>query len=552
VQHVADGLRLSLNWIDYVVLASYFAVVLGIAVAAKRSVRNSLDFFLSGRSLPAWVTGLAFVSANLGATEILGMAANGAKYGAYTVHWYLIGAIPAMVFLGLVLMPFYYNSKVRSVPEFLLLRFSKSSHLLSSVIFAVASILIGGVNLYALAIVLRALLGWPLPLSILTAGLFVLAYIVIGGLSSAIYNEVLQFFVIMAALVPLTVLGLIRVGGVHGLVERVTSAHGAQFLTAWGGTGIGQDNPLGANWLTITLGLGFAVSFGYWTTNFAEVQRSLSAKNLSAARRTPLIAAFPKMFIPAIVVIPGIIALTVEPSLGKAMEYNDAIPLLMRDLLPSGVLGLAVTGLMASFMAGMAANVSSFNTVFTNDIWQAHIKPGMPDGHYLKMGRLVTVVGVVIGMGTAFIAASFSNIMDYLQTLFSFFNVPLFATFILALFWRRMTASAGFWGLIAGTVAPIVFYTLYKAGFVPISTDQGANMMGSIIAFVVDAAVSVPLSLVTAPKTDEELAGLVYTRRAARDPGVLETADRVWYRRPALLGWGALVLAALCYLPFSV
>jgi SSS family solute:Na+ symporter len=547
-----DGLRLSMSPIDYVILASYFAVVLGIAFAAKRSVRNSLDFFLSGRSLPAWVTGLAFISANLGATEILGMAANGAKYGAYTVHWYFIGAIPAMVFLGLVMMPFYYNSKVRSVPEFLLLRFSKSSHLLSSIIFAVASILIAGVNLYALAIVLRALLGWPLPLSIATAGVFVLAYIVIGGLSSAIYNEVLQFFVIVAALIPLTVLGLIRVGGIQGLIAKATSAQGAQFLTAWGGNGFGEHNSLGANWLTITLGLGFATSFGYWTTNFAEVQRSLSAKNLSAARRTPLIAAFPKMFIPAIVVIPGMIALTVEPTLGKSVEYNDAIPLLMRDLLPNGVLGLAVTGLMASFMAGMAANISSFNTVFTTDIWQAHIKPGLDDAHYLRVGRLITVVGVVVGMGTAFIAASFSDLMDYLQTLFSFFNVPLFATFILALFWKRMTPQAGFWGLLIGTLAPITFYTCYKLGITPITGDQGANMMSSIIAFAVDAGVAIPISLATAPKPDSELEGLVYTRSAARDPGATEPGDQAWYRKPAVLGWSALVLAALCYVPFSL
>ncbi|MBB5068932.1 SSS family solute:Na+ symporter [Saccharopolyspora gloriosae] len=550
----ADGLRLSMNWMDNLILIVYFAVVLGIALAAKRSVRNSLDFFLSGRSLPAWVTGLAFVSANLGATEILGMAANGAQYGAYTIHWYLIGAIPAMVFLGLVMMPFYYNSKVRSVPEFLLLRFSRSSHLLSAALFAVASVLIAGVNLYALAIVLRALLGWPLPVSIGVAGVFVLAYIIIGGLSSAIYNEVLQFFVIVAALVPLTVLGLARVGGIGGFIDSVFAGPGPEFLTAWGGTGFGQDNPLGANWLTITLGLGFAVSFGYWTTNFAEVQRSLSARNLSAARRTPLIAAFPKMFIPLIVVLPGIIALLVYPQIGQAggaYDYNDAIPLLMRDLLPNGVLGLAVTGLMASFMAGMAANVSSFNTVFTTDIWRPYLKPGMPDAHYLRVGRVVTAVGVLAGMGTAFIAASFSNIMNYLQTLFSFFNVPLFATFILALFWKRMTAKAGFYGLLAGTIAPITFYVAYKTGVVPIATDQGANMISSMIAFTVDVAVSVPVALATAPKPDSELRGLVYTRAAANDRGEELPGDSAWYRRPALLGWGAIVLAAACYLPFS-
>ncbi len=551
----AEQLRLSMNWMDNLILVIYFAVVLGVALAAKRSVRNSLDFFLSGRSLPAWVTGLAFVSANLGAIEILGMAANGAQYGAYTAHWYLIGAIPAMVFLGLVMMPFYYNSKVRSVPEFLLRRFGPAAHLLSAVLFSIASVLIAGVNLFALGIVLRALLGWPLTGSIVLAGLFVLAYIVIGGLSSAIYNEVVQFFVIVAALVPLTVLGLARVGGIGGLVDQVTAQYGSQMLTAWGGTGFGQDNPLGANWLTITLGLGFAISFGYWTTNFAEVQRSLSAKNLSAARRTPLIAAFPKMLIPLIVVLPGIIALVVEPGIGQpgsGYDYNDAIPLLMRDLLPNGVLGLAVTGLMASFMAGMAANVSSFNTVFTTDIWQVYIKPRMPDGHYLTVGRVVTVVGVLTGIGTAFIASSFSNLMNYLQTLFSFFNVPLFATFILALFWKRMTAAAGFWGMLLGTAAPVGFYISYQLGIAPMGSDQAANMTSAIIAFVVDVAVSIPVALATRPKPESELAGLVYRPEIIRDSGEHQLGDDAWYRKPALLGWGAVALAALCYIPFSL
>ncbi|SDP69401.1 solute:Na+ symporter, SSS family [Actinopolyspora xinjiangensis] len=552
---LADGLRLSMNWMDSLILVIYFVVVLGIAFAAKRSVHSTLDFFLSGRSLPAWVTGLAFVSANLGATEILGMAANGAQYGAYTVHWYLIGAIPAMVFLGLVMMPFYYNSKVRSVPEFLLRRFSSSSHLLSAVIFAVASVLIAGVNLYALAIVLRALLGWPIPLSIVIAGVFVLIYITVGGLTSAIYNEVLQFFVIVAALVPLTVLGLIRVGGIGGVIDKVTAAEGAQFLTAWGGTGFGQDNPLGANWLTISLGLGFAISFGYWTTNFAEVQRSLSAKNLSAARRTPLIAAFPKMFIPLIVVLPGLIALIMQPNIGQPgseYDYNSAIPLLMAQLLPNGVLGLAVTGLMASFMAGMAANVSSFNTVFTNDIWSPYIKPNMPDSHYLTVGRVITAIGVLVGIGTAFIAASFSNIMNYMQTLFSFFNVPLFATFILALFWKRMTAKAGFWGLLLGTLAPIAFYSMYRAGIVDMDSAQGVNMIAAIIALVTDLVVSVPIALATKPKPAAELAGLVYTKADATDSGEMQRGDEAWYRKPALLGWGAIVLAVLCYVPFSL
>ncbi|POX41575.1 Na+/galactose cotransporter [Streptomyces sp. Ru73] len=552
---LAEGLRLPTNGLDYTILAIYFAVVLGIGFAAKRSVKTSLDFFLSGRSLPAWVTGLAFVAANLGATEILGMAANGAQYGAYTVHWYWIGAIPAMVFLGLVMMPFYYGSKVRSVPEFLLHRFGPSSHLLSSIIFAVSSVLIAGVNLYAMAIVLEALLGWPEWVAIVVAGFFVLAYITIGGLSSAIYNEVLQFFVILAALIPLTIVGLKRVGGWDGITDSLTTSHGGDFLTAWGGTGIGESNPLGANWLTIVLGLGFVMSFGYWTTNFAEVQRALSAKNLSAAKRTPLIAAFPKIFIPMVVVVPGLIALVMEPSLGKTkdgLQYNDAIPVLMRDLLPNGVLGIAVTGLLAAFMAGMAANVSSFNTVFTNDIWAAYLKKGREDAYYLKTGRVVTAVGVLIGMGTAFIASSFSNIMNYLQTLFSFFNVPLFVVFIIGMFWKRTSAAAGFWGLLSGTVAAMVnYFWFYKQGIIAIPSDQGANFVSSIVAFVVGAAVMFVITLVTKPKPAESLAGLVY---GTRSPGMEELpaeGDDAWYRKPALLGWGAVVLAALCYIPFS-
>ncbi|MER6139304.1 sodium:solute symporter family protein [Streptomyces sparsogenes] len=556
MHYLAEGLRLPTNALDYSILILYFVVVLGVGFAARASVKTSLDFFLSGRSLPAWVTGLAFVAANLGALEILGMAANGAQYGVYTVHWYWVGAIPAMVFLGLVMMPFYYGSKVRSVPEFLLHRYGPSSHLLSSIIFSIASVLIAGVNLYAMAIVVEALLGWPQWVAIVVAGLFVLAYITLGGLSSAIYNEVLQFFVILAALIPLTVVGLKRVGGWSGLSDSLTESHGANFTSAWGGTGIGSDNPLGANWLTIVLGLGFCLSFGYWTTNFAEVQRALSAKNLSAAQRTPLIAAFPKMFIPLIVVVPGLIALVVEPGIGtkkSGLQYNDAIPLLMRDLLPNGVLGVAVTGLLAAFMAGMAANVSSFNTVFTNDIWAAYVKKGRPDGYYLLTGRVVTAIGVLCGMGTAFIASSFSNIMNYLQTLFSFFNVPLFCVFIIGMFWKRATAAAGFWGLLAGTVAAMInYFWLYKGGVISIPSDQGANFVSAIVAFVVGGVVMVGVTPFTKPKPVESLAGLVY---GTTSPGLAEppaAGDEAWYRKPALLGWGAIVLAALCYVPFSL
>ncbi|GAA1039540.1 sodium:solute symporter family protein [Virgisporangium ochraceum] len=545
-----DGLRLDLNLVDYLLLALYFATVLGVGFAARRSIRTSVDFFLSGRSLPAWVTGLAFVSANLGALEIIGMAANGAQYGLMTTHYYWIGAVPAMVFLGIVMMPFYYGSRVRSVPEYLRLRFNRPTHLLNAVTFAVAQMLIAGVNLYALAIVMRALLGWPLWTSIVLGAAIVLVYITIGGLTSAIYNEVLQFFVILAGLIPIVVIGLVKVGGIEGLWDKVRDTPlGAAGLDTWSHTG-GSDNPLGANWFGIVFGLGFVLSFGYWTTNFAEVQRALSAKNMSAARRTPIIAAFPKLFIPIVTVIPGLVALVTIEGLGAEdgdLQYNNAIPLLMRDLLPNGVLGVAVTGLIASFMAGMAANVSGFNTVFTYDIWQTYVKRDRDDDYYVRIGRIATIGGVVVGIGTAFIAAGFSNIMNYIQALFSVFNAPLFATFIIGMFWRRMTAVAGFWSLLAGTVVALGTYLLYLAGLLPFDSDLEESFWGAGLAFVTVAIVAAVLTPATQPKPAEELRGLVY---GTADLGELDPEDRVWYRSPVLLGSIAVFLSIVFYIPF--
>ncbi|MEV8515035.1 sodium:solute symporter family protein [Dactylosporangium sp. NPDC051484] len=540
--------------IDYVLLALYFTTVLGVGLAARRSIRNSVDFFLSGRSLPAWVTGLAFISANLGALEILGMAANGAKYGLMTVHYYWIGAVPAMVFLGIVMMPFYYGSKVRSVPEYMRRRFNRPAHVLNALSFALAQVLIAGVNLYALALIMRALLGWPLWTAIVAGALIVLAYITLGGLSSAIYNEVLQFFVIIAGLLPVAIIGLVKVGGLHGLFDAVRQSKlGDPGLHTWAGTA-GSDNPLGAPWWGIVFGLGFVLSFGYWTTNFAEVQRGLSARNMSAARRTPIIAAYPKLVIPFVTVIPGLVALVTVQGLGAGtgdLQYNNAIPLLMRDFLPSGVLGIAVTGLLASFMAGMAANVSGFNTVFTYDLWQEYVAKDRPDAYYLKVGRLITVVGVLIGIGTAFIAAGYSNIMDYIQALFSLFNAPLFAAFIIGMFWRRMTAWAGFWGLLAGTLAAFVTYAGYKwFGWFSFGSDLDESFWGAGIAFVVVAIVALIVTPLTRSKPESELQGLVYGigRHDLRADAI--AGDTAWYRSPVLLGSGALVLAALFYLPF--
>jgi SSS family solute:Na+ symporter len=549
----AQGLRLNLDAIDYAMLGLYFVVVLGVGVAARRAIKTSADFFLSGRSMPAWVTGLAFVSANLGALEILGMAANGAQYGIMTVHYYWIGAVPAMVFLGIVMMPFYYGSKVRSVPEFLRLRFNKPTQFLNAVSFAIAQVLIAGVNLYALALVMQALLGWPLWTAIVLGAAIVLAYITLGGLSSAIYNEVLQFFVILAGLVPIAIIGLVKVGGINGLFNAVRGTKlGDAGLHAWQGTG-GSNNPLGANWLGIVFGLGFVLSFGYWTTNFAEVQRALSARNMSAARRTPIIAAYPKLLIPAVTVIPGLVALVTVKGLGAAkgdLQYNNAIPLLMRDLLPNGVLGIAVTGLLASFMAGMAANVSGFNTVFTYDLWQSYFKRDKPDDYYLRVGRIVTVVGVLIGIGTAFIAAGFSNIMNYIQALFALFNAPLFATFILGMFWKRMTAWAGFVGLATGTLGALLTYLFYKFGVVKFGSDLDESFWGAGVAFVLVIIVAVVVSQFTTSKPEDELKGLVFGVGTTDLTAGAIAGDRAWYRSPLLLGVIAVVIAALLYVPF--
>ena len=549
-----DDLRLDTNIADYLILAIYFVVVLGIGFLAKRYIKTSLDYFLSGRSLPAWITGLAFISANLGALEILGMAANGATFGVATVHYYWIGAVPAMVFLGIVMMPFYYGSKVRSVPEYLRLRFNRPTHLLNALSFAFATVLIAGVNLYALALVLELLLGWPILLGIVVAAAIVLGYITLGGLSSAIYNEVLQFFIILAALVPLALVGLHDVGGWSGLQEAIRESPkaGEGFLHAWEGTGTGNvTNPLEASWVPIVFGLGFVLSFGYWTTNFAEVQRALSAKSLGAARRTPLIGAYPKIFIPFITVIPGLVALIVIPNFpsdAPNMEANNAIPLLMNQYLPNGMLGLALVGLIAAFMAGVAANVSAFNTVVTYDLWEPYVRTGRSDDYYLRVGRIATVAGILVGIGTALIASGYSNIMDYIQLLFSFFNAPLFATFIIGMFWKRTTPWAGFWGLVAGTFGAAVAHYGNKWGWFDLGSAQAAAFWGASAAFVADAIITVGVTLFTKSKPIEELQGLVYGMANVEEHEPED--EKVWYRKPWLLGAGAIGIVIVLNIAF--
>ncbi len=543
--------RLDMSPVDYTLLFVYFIFVLGIGIVVRRSVKSSLDFFLSGRSIPAWIAGLAFISANLGAVEILGFAANGAQYGFASVHYYWIGAIPAMVFLGVVMMPFYYGSKIRSVPEYLRRRYNRPTHLVNASSFAVSSVLIAGVNLYSLAIVLVALLGWSLPVAIVVAALLVLVYVVAGGLTGAIYNEVMQFFVIIAGLIPLAIVAVAAAGGPAEVIDRLQN-YPDYWLHPWSGTEVGGNNPIG-DWIGIILGQAFILSFGYWTTNFAEVQRALSARNLSSARRAPIIGAYPKIFIPFLVILPGIVAALIIPGLGDEsnpqMTYTNAIPLLMDTLLPSGVLGVAVTGLVAAFMAGMAANVSSFNAVFTYDIWQTYIRKDRADAYYLKFGRWITVIGVFIGIGTAFIAAQYNNINEYLQTLFSFFQAPVFVTFILGMFWKRMTPWAGFWGMISGIGAAAAVWgaaltndDLFRSSF------QQAMWMG-IAAALVDLVVSLIVTAFTEPKPIAELEGLVKGMEI-RDAEADSKPVR-WYKQPAFLGAGAIALALAMYIPFA-
>src|SRR4051794_16573351 len=422
-------LRLDANWVDYMLIALYFAFVLGIGLAARASVSSSIDFFLSGRSLPAWVTGLAFISANLGAVEIMGMSANGAQYGMATFHYYWIGAIPAMLFLGVVMMPFYYGSKVRSVPEFMLRRFGPTAHLVNSISFALAQLLIAGVNLYLLATIVNALLGWSIWLSTFVAAVIVLSYITLGGLSAAIYNEVLQFFAIVAALLPLTLLALHEIGGWNGLQDKMSAAGTSDQLDSWPGTTITTYSSGFWSVVGIVFGLGFVLSFGYWTTNFVEVQRAMASKDMNSARRAPIIGSFPKMFIPFIIIIPGIIAaVLISPlasmkSKGAAsgtdgITYNDSLLLLMKQLLPNGLLGVAIAGLLAAFMAGMAANISAFNTVMSYDIWQTYVKRDKPDHYYTTFGRFATGAAALIALRESYFATPFPHMMTYPPTLF--------------------------------------------------------------------------------------------------------------------------------------
>ena len=560
-----NALHIELHAIDYLILGIYFVFVLGIGWALKRYIKSGSDFFLSGRSLPAWVCGLAFLSANLGAQEVIGMAASGAKYGMMTSHFYF-GAIPAMVFVGIFMMPFYYGSKARSVPEYLKMRFDEKTRGFNAVSFAVMTVFSSGISMYALAKLLGILLGWNFHVSIAIAALIVLGYIFLGGLTSAIYNEVLQFFLIVLGFLPLVLIGLKDVGGWHALLAKMDGVAASRGFApgtwsgTWAHTGSAAANPMGVEWFGMLMGLWFVLAFGYWCTDFLVVQRAMAARSMSAARRTPLIAAIPKMVFPLLVIVPGMIAIALHQQGGAGflpveangeINYNMAIPALLARYFPPGVLGLGLTALMASFMSGMAGNVTAFNTVWTYDIYQGYLRPGQSDRHYLRMGHVATVVGIALSVAAAYAATTYNNIMDMLQLVFAFVNAPLFATFMLGMFWRRANGHGAFFGLLTGTLAAALHHGLtlpqgcaagLKGGwlgavhFYP--SEMAQNFWTAIFAWTACFAATLLISLATRPnKTGEELKGLVYSLTPKiRDP------DVPWHKQPALLG--AIVLLA--------
>jgi len=599
----------NLSIIDWLIMLVYFVFVLGIGFALKRYMRTSNDFFLAGRSIPAWVCGLAFISANLGAQEVIGMGASGAKYGIITSHFYWIGAIPAMVFVGIFMMPFYYGSKARSVPEYLRMRFDEKTRAVNAFSFAIMTVFSSGISMYAMALLIQTLglfhgiIADPyiFHVSVILSAVIVLGYIFLGGLTSAIYNEVLQFFLIVAGFAPLVWIGLRNVGGWQGIKHTLP----ATMTHSWRGMAHASTNTLGVEWVGLAMGLGFVLSFGYWCTDFLVIQRAMAADSEVSARRVPLIAAIPKMFFPFLVILPGIIAVTVTSHMantpatvvstvapnGHALpldeqhqhglipqktdalsgepvfdsngspvyNYDLAIPVMLLHFFPTGILGLGLTALLASFMSGMAGNVTAFNTVWTYDIYQAYINKKGTDAHYLWMGRMATIGGVVLSIGAAYAATSFNNIMDALQLIFSMVNAPLFATFLLGMFWKRTTGHGAFTGLLAGTGAALLHHGLtlpadaatgIHGGWIHVihhyPSDMAQNFWTAIFAFSVNLLVTIAVSLATRPRAESELVGLVYSLT----PKPVET-HLAWYQKPSTLAIAVLAILVVLNLVFA-
>jgi SSS family solute:Na+ symporter len=559
--------------LDIAIIAIYFAMVLWIGFYLKGRSNTSEEFFMAGREMTAWIAGLSFVSANLGSLELMGWAGSAYQYGILATHWYWIGAIPAMLFLGLVMMPFYYVCKTHSVPGYLDLRYGGSARSVAAISFATEMILMSGVNMFAMAVVMKVVLGWDITFSILVSSVAVALYVGLGGLRSAIFNEVLQFVLIWGGALLVPILGMIQAGGVNGLKTKIiANMHSDSYFHLWRDTGHFSANPMGVHWTGIVFGLGFVISFGYWTTDFLVVQRVLAAHNLRAARMAPIIGSFFKMAVPFIVILPGLLGLVLlqnpdgsrrqlvgedvvascsvssstakidNPSACSAAmakttlpaayqqkvlsaapdaelhSYNQALPLMMVRYLGPGLLGLGITALIAGFMSGMAGNVSAFSTVWTYDIYKPLINKTGSDSHYVLVGRLSIMIGVAVSIGAAYLVMHAHGIMDYVQALFSIFIAPLLGTILLGMFWKRATALAGFLGLLLGIVfsaglfmwVKLVPAALASVALSPDAKPMAENVFRALWAFIFTAIIVIVVSLFTKAKPAAELEGLVY------------------------------------------
>ena len=549
---------ISLRPVDLAIIAIYFVMVLGIGFYLKRYTKSGEDFFLAGREMTAWVAGLSFLSANLGALELMGWAASAYQYGILATHWYWVGAIPAMIFLGLVMMPFYYISKTHSVPGYLQLRYGEPTRALSAVSFAFMTVLMSGINMYAMALVMKVVLGWNIHFSIWVSSITVAVYVALGGLFSAIFNEVLQFFLIWLGALLIPILGLIETGGWSGLVARIhQNFPQGDYTHLWRTMGSFSDNPMGIHWTGIVLGLGWVISFGYWTTDFLVVQRVIAAKDIRSAKMAPIIGSFFKMAVPFIVILPGLLGLGLlsfklvpESAMGPGLHsYNEVLPLMLARYCGPGLLGLGITALIAGFMSGMAGNVSAFATVWTYDLYRPFVRKDATDAHYVAMGRWCTILGVLVSIGTAYLVMQFASIMDYVQALFSFFIAPLFGTVLLGMLFKRVTPKGGFWGLLAGTVSSVGMWALVKAdpkmleviALSPNAKDMAENMYRALWSWLICVTVTVVVSALTKPKPVEELTGLVYGCTELPSEGHLP----LW-KRPVF--WGVLSAAAFVVL----
>ena len=548
---------ISLSAPDILIIAIYFVTVLGIGFYLKKFAGNSSeDFFMAGRDMSAWVAGLSFLSANLGALELMGWAAAAYQYGILATHFYWIAAFPAMVFLGLVMMPFYYISNTHSVPGYLQLRYGEATRALSGISFAFMTVLMSGINMYAMALVMKVVLGWNVHFSIWVSSLTVAVYVTLGGLYSAIFNEVLQFFLIWLGAMIIPVAGMIEAGGWSGLVARINERVEGNYVHLWSTLGHFKDNPMGVHWTGIVFGLGGVIAFGYWTTDFLVVQRAMAAKDLRSAKMAPIIASYFKMIVPAIVILPGLLALgllpfklvpesAVRPGLHS---YNEVLPLMLARYCGPGLLGLGVTALIAGFMSGMAGNVSAFATVWTYDIYRPYIHKRGTDKHFLLVGRWCTILGVVVSIGTAYLVTHFKSIMDYMQALVSFFIAPLFGTVILGMLWKRATPKGGFWGLLTGTLASVGMYTAVLIHpewlrYVALSADakpMAENLYRALWSWLICVFVTIVVSLFTRQKTPAELRGLVYGYT-----DIPEDGDVPLYKRPVFWGVGVGVFFAI-------